>query len=777
MSTVRIQIRRGTATEWTNADTNLNSSGGLILAAGEMGVETNTRKIKIGDGSTRWSSLQYIAADSPAISEIAQDAIDQALSMGSGLTKSYNDSTNTISLGIDTDVIATTNYVDDAVGGLQNTVTSDYVLIADVGNAGGPAKLDSNGNLLVPKASIILEGLTANDFETTLSVTDPTADRTITFKDASGTVAFTSDVATAKSEANAYTDTAISNLIDAAPGALDTLNEIAAALGDDANYAATITNELADITDAVSDLSAAGLFHTQASTSVHGIADTAALATKVYADNSSQEAVGVHNQTSTNVHGISNTADLMLKTGSTMTGSLILNGEPQDAAGAATKGYVDNKETAMTQYVDGLIADTEIYADNSASDAVTAHTAITQNVHGIADTSALALTADVDSALALKQDKVSGVSDTEIGYLDGVTSAIQTQLNGKSDTTHGHGITEITNLFEELSAKAPSDNPTFTGTVVLPSTTSVGNVSSTEIGYLNGITSDVQTQIDSKAALSGATFTGDVTVETNLVVDGDFTVNGTNFSASATSITIEDNMVQLAHQNSANTVDLGLVVAYNDGAAKHAGIVRDVSDAKWKLFKGVTTEPSTVVDFTQGSLDDLAVNAIEAASATIGDVSNTELQYLNGVTSGIQTQIDAKSPINNPTFTGTVTVAQSGIAFTDGTQTKEGVPSRTPIISRSQDYTLSSLDERDSLIEVDSQSPVTITIPRNSSVAFPVGTALDILGVNTGLITIAGAQGVTVNATPGLKLRTQWSSCTLFKRGENAWVVYGDLKA
>lgn len=43
----------------------------------------------------------------------------------------------------------------------------------------------------------------------------------------------------------AYVGTAISNVIDAAPAALDTLNELAAALGDDANYATTITNALA----------------------------------------------------------------------------------------------------------------------------------------------------------------------------------------------------------------------------------------------------------------------------------------------------------------------------------------------------------------------------------------------------------------------------------------------------------------------------------------------------------------------------------------------------
>jgi hypothetical protein len=155
------------------------------------------------------------------------------------------------------------------------------------------------------------------------------------------------------------------------------------------------------------------------------------------------------------------------------------------------------------------------------------------------------------------------------------------------------------------------------------------------------------------------------TLDGDLIVDGDFTVNGTNFAASATSITIEDNMVQLAHGNSANTVDLGLIVGYTESStAKHSGIVRDVSADKWKLFKGVTTEPATTVDFTQGSLDDLEVAGLTASSLTVGDVSNTEFGYLNGVTSAIQTQLDAKletstaastyAPIASPTFTGTV---------------------------------------------------------------------------------------------------------------------------
>jgi hypothetical protein len=100
-------------------------------------------------------------------------------------------------------------------------------------------------------------------------------------------------------------------------------------------------------------------------------------------------------------------------------------------------------------------------------------------------------------SLLVGSAEIGNVSNTEIQYLDGVTSAIQTQINTKS----------------------PSASPTFTGNVVLPSTTVIGDVDATEIGYLNGVSSNVQTQLDAKAAaasyaaLAGATFTGPVLLE------------------------------------------------------------------------------------------------------------------------------------------------------------------------------------------------------------------------------------------------------------------------
>ena len=105
------------------------------------------------------------------------------------------------------------------------------------------------------------------------------------------------------------------------------------------------------------------------------------------------------------------------------------------------------------------------------------------------------------TAATLTSAVIGNVDNTEIQYLNGVTSSIQTQIDTKS----------------------PLIGPTFTGTVVLPSTTSIGDVDGTEIGYLNGVSSNVQTQLDAKLAsstasstyapLSGATFTGPVNLE------------------------------------------------------------------------------------------------------------------------------------------------------------------------------------------------------------------------------------------------------------------------
>jgi len=106
------------------------------------------------------------------------------------------------------------------------------------------------------------------------------------------------------------------------------------------------------------------------------------------------------------------------------------------------------------------------------------------------------------------------------------------------------------------------------------------------------------------------------------------------------------------------------------GQRRFAAVARDASDGVIKFLTNITTKPTTTINFAEAGtvyadilVDDITADAITATSATIGDVSNTELQYLNNVSSNIQTQLDAKlasdtaastyAPLASPTLTGT----------------------------------------------------------------------------------------------------------------------------
>lgn len=419
----------------------------------------------------------------------------------------------------------------------------------------------------------------------------------------------------------------------------------------------------------------------------------------------------------------------------------------------------------INDYVLGLVAGNGIIVTNNSGSAATPAIAI--------DTS-------------IVQTRVANVSDTEIGYLDGVSSAIQTQIDTKS----------------------PSASPTFTGNVSLPSTTSIGNVSSTEIGYVDGVTSAIQTQIDTKAPLASPTFTGTVTVSNDLSVSGNVTVSGTTTTINTETVTINDNIIVLNNNASGsptenagievergtstnvvlrwnestdrwqftndgtNYTDLGAggatisetapgfpepgalwfksdtaqtfvyydsqwvevgasamgatvsttapnspiggqlwfnsdtggTYVYYDSAWVEVGAapvntILQTIDAKGDLLVG--TADNTLARQAIGSNSQLlranssTATGVEwftppyapAASPTftgtvvlpsdtsIGNVSATEIGYVDGVTSAIQTQMDTKAPLAAPTFTGTVTlpsttsignVSSTEIGYVDG---------------------------------------------------------------------------------------------------------------
>jgi hypothetical protein len=106
---------------------------------------------------------------------------------------------------------------------------------------------------------------------------------------------------------------------------------------------------------------------------------------------------------------------------------------------------------------------------------------------------------------------VIDVSNTAMSTLG--TNTKITALNAANSIASK--ITSVPTIVSNaLAAKANIAAPTFTGNVNLPSTTTIGDISSTELSYLNGVSSAIQTQLDGKAALTGATFSGTVTAAT-----------------------------------------------------------------------------------------------------------------------------------------------------------------------------------------------------------------------------------------------------------------------
>lgn len=423
---------------------------------------------------------------------------------------------------------------------------------------------------------------------------------------------------------------------------------------------------------------------------------------------------------------------------------------------------------------------------------------------------------------------IGDISHTELSYLNNVTGNIQTQLDGKLSSSVAS------------TTYAPINSPTFTTSATLPSNTSIGDVNSTEISYLDGVTSSIQSQLNSKAPLESPTFTGTVSgISKSMVglgnVDNISDVNKPVSTAQQAALDLKSNLsgatftgfvtlhadptqsmhavtkqyvdavaeglhihASCATATTTNITALSSPPATIDGVTLTTGmrvLVKNQSTTSQNgiyTFNGTSlvrasdfdtaseTNGGDFVFITGGTVNDNTGWVQTETVTTIGSdpILFTQFSGAGAVTAGTNISVSGTqvSTINNPTFSGIIT-ASSGVAFSDGTQTKVGVPSISSFVSKTGSYVLDDLSLRDNIIEVNSSSPTTVTIPLDSSLNFPVGASLDVIQIGTGEVTIAAAVGVTVNSTPGLKLRTQWSSCTLLKRSANTWLVYGDLKA
>ena len=466
----------------------------------------------------------------------------------------------------------------------------------------------------------------------------------------------------------------LSAIIDGAPAALNTLNELAAAINDDAAF---FTNINSSIINTVVD-------HNSLALGIHGIADTSLLLTTAHASDTtaihgiadtSLLLTTAHEADTTSIHGIADTAALATNTSvaSAITAEAIVT-----AAALAA-------HSSDTTAIHG-IADTSLLL-------TTAHEADTTSIHGIADTAALATNTSVASAITA----------------EAIVTAAALSAHS-SDTTQIHGIADTTALVTQTQL-----TDALAGAEV-----NQAGLAGVGIDWNTGTEAfDIDSTVATKTYADNAVSTHDSDT-TNVHGIANTALLATTADVAAVTKT------SLGLANVDNTADTAKPVSTAQSSAIATAKAEAIADATSQVNALLTGAPA-------------ALNTLDELAAALGDDAN----FASSVTTSLGLKVD----------------------------------SLTPISQKTASYTLSLLTERDDLIEMGSASALTLTIPPASAVDYPIGTSIDILQTGAGQVTIAAGAEVTVNATPGLKLRTTWSSATLFKRAANTWVVFGDLTA
>jgi len=268
------------------------------------------------------------------------------------------------------------------------------------------------------------------------------------------------------------------------------------------------------------------------------------------------------------------------------------------------------------------------------------------------------------------------------------------------------------------------------------------------------------------------------------------------------------------------TSNQGFYISYNDAATTVAiatasptlpridKIVVTVQDSFYGgtannqvIFQALTGTPnaSPVAPATPANSISLATIAVAANQTTVVNGNITDTRTTAELTEtiisasataantlaleGIVGQTGKLLRINDNTGTQKFAVSLDGtLTFQDGsTQTTAATydPNFTVNTQSGTTYTLVAGDAQ-KLVTLSNASAITLTVASNATQALPVGTQITISQFGVGQVTVVGASSpnpVTINATPGLKLRTQYSSATLVQVSTNNWLLVGDLSA
>jgi hypothetical protein len=199
-------------------------------------------------------------------------------------------------------------------------------------------------------------------------------------------------------------------------------------------------------------------------------------------------------------------------------------------------------------------------------------------------------------------------------------------------------------------------------------------------------------------------------------------------------------------------------------------------------WAGVTGKPSTFPPDAHGH----AQSDITGLVAALAGKAASSHSHAEGDVTGLTAALAAKAAVASPTFTGTpaAPTAADGNSTTQLATTEFVQAVNRRVLENAQtgtSYTL-ALSDAGKMVTLSNAGAITLTIPDNATVAFPVNTRIDLAQWGAGQVTISdtalvAASGALRSSGGKKKIAGQYSGATLWKKGTNEWLLIGDIVA